>query len=145
MVVGLIAGGDAALRKSIEGAEDRPEDGVAALRAINFADKDVLVGITASGAAPYVLGAMEYAKSLGAVVGALSCNRESKTFELAKHKILVEVGPESHYRINTNEGGHGTEARAQYADHSQHDSRWQGLWQSDGGPYAGKPQVGGAI
>lgn len=94
MVVGLIAGGDAALRKSIEGAEDRPEDGVAALRAINFADKDVLVGITASGAAPYVLGAMEYAKSLGAVVGALSCNRESKTFELAKHKILVEVGPE---------------------------------------------------
>ena len=94
MVVGLIAGGDAALRKSIEGAEDRPEDGVAALRAIDFSNRDVLVGITASGAAPYVLGAMEYAKDLGAVVGALSCNSESKTFGLAKHKILVEVGPE---------------------------------------------------
>jgi len=94
MVVGLIAGGDTALRKSIEGAEDRPEDGAAALKAIDFTDKDVLVGITASGAAPYVLGAMEYARSLGAVVGALSCNRGSKTFELAKHKILVEVGPE---------------------------------------------------
>ena len=94
MVVGLIAGGDAALRKSIEGAEDRPEDGVAALKAIDFTSRDVLVGITASGAAPYVLGAMEYAKDLGAVVGALSCNRESKTFGLAKHKVLVEVGPE---------------------------------------------------
>jgi len=94
MVVGLIAGGDAALRRSIEGAEDHPEDGEKALREIDFSSKDVLVGITASGAAPYVLGAMEYAKSVGAVVGAISCNRDSKTFELAQHRILVEVGPE---------------------------------------------------
>jgi len=94
MVVGLIAGGDAALRRSIEGAEDHPEDGEKALREIDFSSKDVLVGITASGAAPYVLGAMEYAKSVGAIVGAISCNRDSKTFELAQHRILVEVGPE---------------------------------------------------
>jgi len=94
MVVGLIAGGDGALRRSIEGAEDQPEKGMQALKEIDFSPNDVLVGITASGAAPYVLGAMVYAKALGAVVGAISCNRESKTFELARHKILLEVGPE---------------------------------------------------
>jgi len=94
MVVGLIAGGDAALRNSIEKAEDDPEGGEKALLDIDFSAKDVLVGITASGSAPYVLGAMQYAKALGAVVGAISCNRESKTFALAQHRILLEVGPE---------------------------------------------------
>ncbi len=94
MVVGLIAGGEAALRNSIEGAEDHPENGEKALRDINFSERDVLVGITASGAAPYVLGAMEYARNLGAVVAAISCNRQSRTFDIARHKILLEVGPE---------------------------------------------------
>ncbi|MCX7776288.1 MAG: N-acetylmuramic acid 6-phosphate etherase [Rectinemataceae bacterium] len=94
MVIGLIAGGDAALRRPIEGAEDDPEAGARALQEIAFSSKDVLVGITASGSAPYVLGAMDYARSLGAVVGAISCNRESRTFLLARHRILLEVGPE---------------------------------------------------
>ena len=94
MVIGLIAGGDDALRNSIEGAEDEPEGGVRALRGINFSAEDVLVGITASGSASYVLGAMQYAKDMGAVVGAISCNRESRTFNIARHRILIEVGPE---------------------------------------------------
>ncbi len=94
MVVGIIAGGDDALRKSIEGAEDEPEEGRKALEAINFSANDVLIGITASGSAPYVLGALQYARAIGAKTGAISCNRESKTFTLANHKILVEVGPE---------------------------------------------------
>jgi N-acetylmuramic acid 6-phosphate etherase len=94
MVLGIIAGGDDALRRSIEGAEDDPTSGEEALRRIEFRKNDVLVGITASGSAPYVLGAMEYARKMGAVVGAISCNRDSKTFELATHKILAEVGPE---------------------------------------------------
>lgn len=94
MVIGLIAGGDAALRNSIEGAEDDPEAGASALRDIDFGSRDVLVGITASGSAPYVLGAMRYARDSGAVVGAISCNRGSKTFQLAHHRILLEVGPE---------------------------------------------------
>ena len=94
MVIGLIAGGDFALRNSIEGAEDEPEGGMQALRGIGFCACDVLVGITASGSAPYVLGAMQYAREQGAVVGAISCNRESKTFTLAHHRILLEVGPE---------------------------------------------------
>ena len=94
MVVGLIAGGDAALRRSIEGAEDDPVAGEAALKAIAFSSIDVLVGITASGSAPYVLGAMAYARSRGAKVGAISCNAGSKTFECADHRILLDVGPE---------------------------------------------------
>ena len=94
MVVGIIAGGDDALRKSIEGAEDNPEEGRKALEDINFSANDVLIGITASGSAPYVLGALQYARKIGAKTGAISCNRESRTFLLADHKILVEVGPE---------------------------------------------------
>lgn len=94
MVQGLIAGGTGALVCSVEGAEDKPEAGVADLKAIGFSPKDVLVGITASGQAPYVLGAMDYARSLGAVVGALSCNSGSKTFAYAKHIIYLDVGPE---------------------------------------------------
>lgn len=94
MVIGIIAGGDAALRRSVEGAEDDAVAGKEALEAIKFTSKDVLVGITASGSAPYVLGAMKHAHECGAKVGALSCNPGSKTFDLADHKILIEVGPE---------------------------------------------------
>jgi N-acetylmuramic acid 6-phosphate etherase len=94
MVQGLIAGGRDALVRSIENAEDDAEAGVRDLERIGFGPNDVLVGITASGQAPYVLGAMERARSLGAVVGAISCNASSRTFELAKHRIYVNVGPE---------------------------------------------------
>jgi len=94
MVQGLIAGGREALVRSIEGAEDDPDAGVTELKALNFAKNDVLVGITASGQAPYVLGALEYAENLGAVTGALSCNRNSRTFQYAKHSIFLDVGPE---------------------------------------------------
>jgi N-acetylmuramic acid 6-phosphate etherase len=94
MVQGLIAGGRAALTDSIEGVEDQAEAGIADLKKINFTKDDILLGITASGQAPYVLGALEYAKNLGAVTGALSCNENSKTFDLAKHRLLIKVGPE---------------------------------------------------
>jgi len=94
MVQGLIAGGREALTKSIESAEDRIEEGVNELRKSVFCSKDVLVGITASGQAPYVLGALEYAGNLGAVTGAISCNADSKTFHFVKHKLYVNVGPE---------------------------------------------------
>ncbi len=94
MVQGLIAGGREALTRSIEGAEDHAERGVADLQDIGFTRRDVLVGITASGQAPYVLGAMEWAQAEGAIVAALSCNRNSKTFEHATHRIHLDVGPE---------------------------------------------------
>jgi N-acetylmuramic acid 6-phosphate etherase len=94
MVQGLIAGGQAALVRSIEGAEDDPAGGVRDLEAIGFGPDDVLVGITASGQAPYVLGAMAKAREMGAVVAAISCNKGSKTFQYAKHCIHLDVGPE---------------------------------------------------
>ena len=94
MVQGLIAGGREALTKSIEAAEDRLEEGIAELKALDFNSNDVLVGITASGQAPYVLGALEYAKEKGAVTGAISCNENSKTFDIAHHRLYVNAGPE---------------------------------------------------
>ena len=93
MVQGLIAGGREALTTSIESAEDRAEEGVRELKALDFNSNDVLVGITASGQAPYVLGALEYARSLGAVTGAISCNAGSKTFDYAVHRLYANVGP----------------------------------------------------
>ncbi|HCS36155.1 MAG TPA: N-acetylmuramic acid 6-phosphate etherase [Sphaerochaeta sp.] len=94
LVQGLIAGGLPALTRSVEWAEDNPDSGVAELRSREFSSIDVLVGITASGQAPYVVGAMQYAQSLGARVGAISSNETSKVFDCADHKIFLPVGPE---------------------------------------------------
>jgi len=94
MVQGLIAGGSRALVRSIENAEDSAEAGVADLERIHFTKDDVLVGLTASGQAPYVIAAMDYARRLGARVGAVSCNANSRTFAFADHPICVPVGPE---------------------------------------------------
>jgi N-acetylmuramic acid 6-phosphate etherase len=94
MVQGIIAGGRSALVRSVEGAEDDHEGGVRDLQAAGFGAGDVLVGITASGQAPYVLGAMAWARDLGAVVAAISCNSGSLTFQYAKHVIYLDVGPE---------------------------------------------------
>jgi N-acetylmuramic acid 6-phosphate etherase len=94
MVRGLIAGGNDALTRSIESAEDRADAGVADLKSVNFTAADVLVGITASGSAPYVLGALEYAAGIGAVTAAISCNAASKTFAIARYRLYANVGPE---------------------------------------------------
>jgi N-acetylmuramic acid 6-phosphate etherase len=94
MVRGLIAGGREALTQSVEAAEDRAEEGVKELKQIGFNKDDVLVGITASGQALYVLGALEYARNLGALTAAISCNAGSKTFDFAKYRIYADVGPE---------------------------------------------------
>jgi len=94
MVQGIIAGGERALTTAIESAEDDPDAGVEELKQRNFSEKDVLVGITASGQAPYVIGAMSYAQSIRAKVGAISSNETSKVFEHADHRIYIAVGAE---------------------------------------------------
>ncbi|VEB27109.1 N-acetylmuramic acid 6-phosphate etherase [Actinobacillus lignieresii] len=94
MVVGIIAGGERALRHPIEGAEDNTEQGKAALQAVNFSQKDVLVGIAASGRTPYVIGALEYAKSLGATTVSIASNPNSAMAKIAKIAIDTVVGPE---------------------------------------------------
>jgi N-acetylmuramic acid 6-phosphate etherase len=94
MVQGVIAGGVTALTQSVEWAEDSREDGITELKSRSFSRDDVLIGITASGLASYVEGAMEYARSLGARVGAISCTEKSRVFEHADHRIYIPVGPE---------------------------------------------------
>lgn len=94
LVKGLIAGGEEAIRNSIENAEDSKEEAVEHLENINFSKNDFLVGIAASGSTPYVIGGLEYAKSLGAKTAALSCNPDSKIAEIAEISIAPVVGPE---------------------------------------------------
>ncbi len=94
MVIGLIAGGDHALRHAVERAEDKPELAVEALREIGFNEKDVLVGISASGYAPYCVGGLDYARSLGALTIGLSCNRDAIQSRHADIAIEMPTGAE---------------------------------------------------
>ncbi|MDO6582537.1 N-acetylmuramic acid 6-phosphate etherase [Photobacterium sp. 2_MG-2023] len=93
-VIGLIAGGREAIFRAVENAEDNTDLGAEDLKALNFSDKDVLVGIAASGRTPYVIGAMTYAKSIGATVASISCNPNSAMTQLADIAMTPIVGPE---------------------------------------------------
>ena len=93
-VVGLIAGGHPAIFKAVENAEDSPELAINDLKHINFSAKDILVGIAASGRTPYVIGGMQYAKSLGATVVSLCCNPNAPMINLANIAITPIVGAE---------------------------------------------------
>ncbi|WP_449393643.1 N-acetylmuramic acid 6-phosphate etherase [Devosia riboflavina] len=95
MVVGLIAGGDHALRHPIEGAEDSPEEGRKDLERVKLEARDVVVGIAVSGRTPYVIGGLDYAKSVGATTVALSCNPDSTIARQAEIAISPVVGPEA--------------------------------------------------
>lgn len=94
MVEGLLAGGYQAMFKAVEGAEDDPELGVEDLKKINFTKNDILVGIAASGRTPYVIGAMKYAKSLGATILGVTCCKDSEIDRLADIGIAPMPGPE---------------------------------------------------
>ena len=94
MVKGIIAGGERALRHPIEGAEDSKEQAVVDLQTIQFSSKDVLVGIAASGRTPYVIGALEYAKSLGSVTVSIASNPNSAMANIVDIAIDTVVGSE---------------------------------------------------
>ena len=94
MVKGIIAGGERALRHPIEGAEDSKTHAVVDLQTIQFSSKDVLVGIAASGRTPYVIGALEYAKSLGSVTASIASNPNSAMANIVDIAIDTVVGPE---------------------------------------------------
>ncbi len=93
-VVGVIAGGEHALRHSVEGAEDDAQQGEADMQALNVAGGDVVVGIAASGRTPYTLGAMRYARSIGAKVGCIVNNAGSEMAQVAHYPIEALCGPE---------------------------------------------------
>ncbi len=94
LFVGVIAGGDTALRRSVENAEDNPAGGEAALRELHLTDRDFMVAISASGSAPYCLGALEYARAVGAKTGAIVCNAASPMAQLAEISMELITGPE---------------------------------------------------
>lgn len=94
MVTGLIAGGDDALRNPIENAEDSKEAAREDLKRENLTKRDFVIGIAASGRTPYAIGAVEYAKELGAKTGSISCNKNAKISTFVDYPIEIETGAE---------------------------------------------------
>ena len=93
-VQGIIAGGNEAIFKAKENAEDSPELGKQDLININLTKNDVVIGLAASGRTPYVLGAIEYANSIGAVTGSITCSKNSNLSKVSQYPIEVPVGAE---------------------------------------------------
>lgn len=93
-VIGLIAGGDTALRNAVENAEDDPGRAWEDLQKFHISDKDVLVGIAASGTTPYVIGGIKKARQEGIVTGCVTCNQNSPLANEAEYPIECVVGPE---------------------------------------------------
>lgn len=94
IIVGVIAGGDNALRRAIESVEDDYARGWEDLQAYNLCDKDFVLGITASGSTPYVVGAIEKCRQNGIRTGCITCNRGTRLAALADFPIEIIVGPE---------------------------------------------------
>jgi N-acetylmuramic acid 6-phosphate etherase len=94
LVIGIIAGGEKAITMAVEYAEDDKEQGWKDLSAFNVSDKDVVIGIAASGTTPYVIGALEECRKNGISTGSISCNPGSPISSAADFPIEVVVGPE---------------------------------------------------
>jgi len=93
-VVGLIAGGEPAFNKAVEGAEDSETMGEQDLKSIHLESRDVVIGLAASGRTPYVIGALRYAKEMGCPTAIIACNKESEMAKEADIAIEPVVGPE---------------------------------------------------
>jgi N-acetylmuramic acid 6-phosphate etherase len=93
-VEAVLAGGEGAVRRSVEGAEDDEAAGAAALEQLSVGEKDVVIGVSASGRTPFVLGAIAHARAAGAATIGVSCNAMSKLSSLAETAIDIEVGGE---------------------------------------------------
>lgn len=94
VVIGLIAGGDTAIRKAVENAEDDAEQAWKDLQAHDIRERDMLVGIAASGRTPYVIGGLERARQLGVATGCIVCNAGSRVAAVAEFPVEVVTGPE---------------------------------------------------
>lgn len=94
MVVGIIAGGDKAIRKAVEFAEDDIQQGWKDLQQHKITKNDVVIGIAASGSTPYVIGALEACNKNNITTACIVCNKGSNVAKVAKHKVEVIVGPE---------------------------------------------------
>lgn len=93
-VIGLIAGGDAAIRKAVEFAEDNTEQGWKDLQEHAIGEEDTVIGIAASGTTPYVIGALKTCREKGILTACITCNPGSPVTEVCDHPLVAEVGPE---------------------------------------------------
>lgn len=93
-IVGVIAGGEGAMFRAVEEAEDQPLSASETLASLGLQRQDVVVGLSASGRTKYVVGALQYARSTGARTIAISCNRDSEISHLADVGIEIDTGPE---------------------------------------------------
>ena len=109
LVIGLIAGGDYAIRKAVEFAEDSLTQGWEDLKTYNISDKDVVVGIAASGTTPYVIAALEASNKHNIITGCITSNKNSPLSQTAKFP---------------NESRNCSKASSQYDYHNSHDSTW---------------------
>jgi N-acetylmuramic acid 6-phosphate etherase len=94
LVIGIIAGGDKAITTAVEFAEDDKEQGWKDLEDFNVTDKDVVIGLAASGTTPYVIGALEECRKRGILTASIACNPDSPISAASDHPIEVVVGPE---------------------------------------------------
>ena len=94
LVVGIIAGGESAIRKAVENAEDDTKQGWDDLKQHDINQKDIVIGIAASGTTPYVISALEKCNELGIKTGCITCNADSPLANTAKHPVVAVVGPE---------------------------------------------------
>lgn len=94
MVIGLIAGGDIALRKAVEAAEDDQDKAWASLQGFNINKNDIVIGIAASGTTPYVIGGIKHARSNGILTGCITCNPGSEIAKVTEFPVEAIVGPE---------------------------------------------------
>jgi len=94
LVIGIIAGGDTAIRKAVEFAEDSENQGVKDLQNENISEKDIVIGIAASGTTPYVIGALNYCNENNIPTGCITCNEGSPIANTAEFPVVVTVGPE---------------------------------------------------
>ena len=94
MVIGLICGGDSALRRAVEGAEDQPSRGAQDLKRIDLSAADAVVGIATSGRTPYVIGGLQYAREVGAATIGFTCNPTADLDDVSELVIRPVVGPE---------------------------------------------------
>ena len=94
LIIGIIAGGEMAIRKPVENAEDDAGQGWQDLQLYGISDKDIVVGLAASGTTPYVIGALAACRSRGILTGCIVCNSGSPVAEQSDHPVEVVVGPE---------------------------------------------------
>ena len=93
-VIGLIAGGDKAIRRAVEHAEDDPKQAWKDLNKFSVCQEDVVIGIAASGRTPYVIGGLKTARKYGIVTACITCNKDTPLSQHADHRLEIVVGPE---------------------------------------------------